>query len=558
MDLFGAGQGYKRPSGQPQSTQQQEYDLLGLGTPTRPSAPLAALQAGPMMLAGGAGTPCNSPFHPSTAQTQAAAVQPSAAATSDLRATQKAAEAERKRQVELAAAKRCASGRIFAGTSYRLDATIGKGSYGRVKLATDMRTGQKVAIKFLAKDLMVKQAHWVRVRREINLLTLAHHPHVIQVHEWLESAEDVLIVMEYVQGKDLFDRINEKPEKRYSEQEARPIFRQMISALDYCHQNRMVHRDLKPENVMIDAMGRVKLIDFGFANLYHPRDQLTTNCGSPLYAAPEIVQAKPYVGPEVDIWSLGIVLYAMLVGALPFEDENLKGLYRKIGEGRFTFPEHVSTEARDLIRSMLRVNVLERAKMPDISRHRWVNEGFSQPPESHVPLRPASVDRPREDLVRLLPEYGYNLSAEGAKSTVRLSPDSPAFAGYCLLEEKERREAYHQQFHPVYAPVSGYPRTPTKQQQQQQMREYRLAPQDEEDSVPRYANESIALSSIPCTPVKQAKHSAGQAQLQQQGSGLMAQAAASVVNKFRRFRDMKFGLAPSGSSPKGSRRASNV
>lgn len=497
-----------------------------------------------VMLAGGAGTPCASPFQPSANPYRPCSNVPAAAAAP---AGSKAVEAERKRSVEAAAARRCASGRVFPGTTYRLERTIGKGSYGRVKLATDLRTGQSVAIKFLAKDLMTKQAHWVRVRREINLLTLAHHPHVIGMHEWLEAGEDVLLVMEYVQGKDLFDRINDRPEKRYSEADARPILRQLVSALDYCHQNRIVHRDLKPENVMIDTAGRVKLIDFGFANMFHPRDHLTTNCGSPLYAAPEIVQARPYIGPEVDIWSLGIILYAMLVGALPFEDEQLKGLYKKIGDGRFTFPEHVSPAARDLIRSMLQVSVLDRATMQQIRLHPWVLGDERVPPESGVRARPSHIASPREELLRLMPEYGYNQAPDALRSTVVHQPDSPAFAGYCMLEEKERRErGARSPAIPIYAQHA--PGLPVKMASS--LKEYRspldAAWTDVDFATPRFAMDtSVPLSSIPVTPVKAppGHHANG---------NIVTQAAASVVSKFRRFRDMKFGLASNGGAAASS------
>lgn len=528
------------------------------------------------------GTPCSASFQPTAAsirlqQQQAAAGQPSSPPPSN-----KAADAERKRAIEAAAAKRCASGKIFPGTHYRLDMTIGKGSYGRVKLATDLRTGEQLAIKFLAKDLMTKQAHWVRVRREINLLTLTHHPHIIKVHEWLEASEDVMIVMDYVPGKDLFDRINEKAEKRYGEEEARSIFRQMVSALDYCHQNRIVHRDLKPENVMIDGNGQVRLIDFGFANLFHPRDHLTTNCGSPLYAAPEIVQAKPYVGPEVDIWSLGIVLYAMLVGALPFEDENLKGLYKKIGEGRFTFPDHVSSTARDLIVSMLQVSTLSRATMAQVRMHKWVNTGYMTIPDNYMPERPLHVPHPRDDLVHMLPEYGYDKSVESLKQLVIFQPECPAYAGYCMLEEKEAREMAElacEQYNVTGAVrIQGLSRYGhIEQPMASSLKEYRpvvpmMDPGWQADCAaayaPRYSvalDTSVPLSSLPCTPVKQQHvhlvHPSVSGTPATAGhSNIMAQAAATVVNKFRKFRDMRFGLGTgtASASPRGSRRDSKV
>jgi serine/threonine protein kinase len=468
----------------------------------------------------------------------------------------KASEAERKRQIEVAAARRYASGTVFPGTSYRLDKTIGKGSYGRVKLATDLRSGERVAIKFIAKASMVKPAHWTRVRREVNLMSLACHPHVIRLEEWRETPEDVMIVMEFVTGRDLFERINERREKRYSEAEARPIFRQLVSALEYCHANRIVHRDLKPENVMVDERGNAKLIDFGFANLFHPRSTLTTNCGSPLYAAPEIVQAKPYVGPEVDIWSLGVVLYAMLVGALPFEDENLKGLYRKIGEGRFAFPEHVSPPARELVRGMLAVGVLDRLTIAQIKASPWVLDGFGFPPDSFLPPRPAALapSQVREDiLLQMRDQYGYG-APDQTRSVIAAQPDSPEFAVYCMCEERWRREAkalrakesldlleYIDAASASTGTLKITPITP-KYGHQGAYQPHRPQPaayhqNDGTLDAPRYGalldmpelvESGRASAKAPGTPGK---------------SGMMAQAAANVVNKFKRFRDIKFGIS---------------
>lgn len=236
---------------------------------------------------------------------------------------------------------RYANGNVI-DSEWRLEKTIGKGSYGKVKQGYNLLTGQRAALKFIARSSIKKPAHWTRIRREINLLLLMRHPHVVGLWEAREQEEDIMLVMELVRGADLFERIVNHDRKHYGEGEGRRIFRQIIEAVDYCHQHRIIHRDLKPENIMIDENGQVKLIDFGFANLYHPKDKLETNCGSPLYAAPEIVQGVRYVGPEVDIWSLGVVLYAMLTGTLPFEDEQLKGLYAKICKGEYREPEHLS------------------------------------------------------------------------------------------------------------------------------------------------------------------------------------------------------------------------
>jgi serine/threonine protein kinase len=279
----------------------------------------------------------------------------------------------------------------------------------------------------------------------------------------------------------------------------------------------------------------------------------------------------------------------MIVGALPFEDENLKGLYKKIGEGRFTFPDHVSPLARDLIQSMLQVNTLHRATMNHIRMHPWVNEGIGVIPESYVPLRPAHVPNPRDDLIRLLPEYGYNLSGDALRSTVIVQPDSPVFAGYCMLEEKEQREmmSCQQPISSGSAAIRIQPQpsryvygSPGKQQMASSLKEYRpIVPVIEpgwsefEVQAPRYSvnldTSAGHFSSVPTTPIKQPiarVHNQTPSSLGIQhpsvsgtpGAGghsnIMAQAAATVVNKFRRLKDIKLGFG--SESPRGSRRGS--
>ena len=186
-----------------------------------------------------------------------------------------------------------------------------------------------------------------RLQREIRFLKLLNHPHIVKVFDVIESLEYIYIVMEFAVGGELFDYI--VAHKRVKEKEARSFYRMVLSAVDYCHQNAVIHRDLKPENLLLDDKRTIKIIDFGFGNNFNVNGLLDTFCGSPFYAAPEMILGKKYEGPEVDMWSLGrcesltigVILFALLCGHLPFDDDNMKELYKKIASGSYKVPEYV-------------------------------------------------------------------------------------------------------------------------------------------------------------------------------------------------------------------------
>lgn len=253
---------------------------------------------------------------------------------------------------------------------YKLGKTLGFGSFGKVKLAEHELTGYKVAIKILNKRKMSKNADMEeKVRREIKILRLFMHPHIIRLYEVIETETDIFFVMEYVNAGELFDHIVEKG--RLNEDDARRFFQQIISGVEYCHRNMVVHRDLKPENLLLDSKLNVKIADFGLSNVMRDGHFLKTSCGSPNYAAPEVISGKLYAGPEVDVWSCGVILYALLCGSLPFDDENISNLFKKIKGGIYTLPSHLSAGARDLIPRMLLVDPLNRYTIPEIKQHPW-------------------------------------------------------------------------------------------------------------------------------------------------------------------------------------------
>ncbi|XP_024016886.1 SNF1-related protein kinase catalytic subunit alpha KIN10 [Morus notabilis] len=253
--------------------------------------------------------------------------------------------------------------------NYKLGKTLGIGSFGKVKIAEHALTGHKVAIKILNRRKIKNMEMEEKVRREIKILRLFMHPHIIRLYEVIETPTDIFVVMEYVKSGELFDYIVEKG--RLQEDEARNFFQQIISGVEYCHRNMVVHRDLKPENLLLDSRCNVKIADFGLSNIMRDGHFLKTSCGSPNYAAPEVISGKLYAGPEVDVWSCGVILYALLCGTLPFDDENIPNLFKKIKGGIYTLPSHLSQGARDLIPRMLVVDPMKRMTIPEIRQHPW-------------------------------------------------------------------------------------------------------------------------------------------------------------------------------------------
>lgn len=258
---------------------------------------------------------------------------------------------------------------------YEFLETLGKGTYGKVKKAKE-RSGRLVAVKSIRKEKIKDEQDLVHIRREIEIMSSLCHPHIITIYEVFENKDKIVIVMEYASRGDLYDYICDK--RNISEREARHFFRQIVSAVHYCHQNGIVHRDLKLENILLDGNGNVKIADFGLSNLYQSDEYLQTFCGSPLYASPEIVNGRPYRGPEVDTWSLGVLLYTLVHGTMPFDGNSHKILVQQISTGNYRKPNNPS-DACGLIRWMLMVNPERRATIEEIAGHWWLNWGYQHP-----------------------------------------------------------------------------------------------------------------------------------------------------------------------------------
>ena len=259
---------------------------------------------------------------------------------------------------------------------YVLYSTLGVGTFGKVKLAEHVVTGQKVAVKIINKQKMHQMNMHEKLSREINILKVMAHPHVIRMYELIDSPTELFMIMEYVSGGELFDYIVHKV--RLRESESRRLFQQIISGVEFCHSHMVCHRDLKPENLLLDKNLQIKIADFGLSNRMWDGEFLKTSCGSPNYASPEVVSGKFYAGPETDVWSAGVCLYALLCGSLPFDDENVPNLFRKIKHGNFTLPGHISADAKDLIVQMLVVDPTKRLTIPLIRKHRWFRVGLPE------------------------------------------------------------------------------------------------------------------------------------------------------------------------------------
>uniref|UniRef100_A0A8C9HFT3 5'-AMP-activated protein kinase catalytic subunit alpha-1 n=1 Tax=Piliocolobus tephrosceles TaxID=591936 RepID=A0A8C9HFT3_9PRIM len=277
-------------------------------------------------------------------------------------------------------------GRVKIG-HYILGDTLGVGTFGKVKVGKHELTGHKVAVKILNRQKIRSLDVVGKIRREIQNLKLFRHPHIIKLYQVISTPSDIFMVMEYVSGGELFDYICKNGRKsdvpgvvktgsmkELDEKESRRLFQQILSGVDYCHRHMVVHRDLKPENVLLDAHMNAKIADFGLSNMMSDGEFLRTSCGSPNYAAPEVISGRLYAGPEVDIWSSGVILYALLCGTLPFDDDHVPTLFKKICDGIFYTPQYLNPSVITLLKHMLQVDPMKRATIKDIREHEWFKQ----------------------------------------------------------------------------------------------------------------------------------------------------------------------------------------
>ncbi|CAF0793378.1 unnamed protein product [Adineta steineri] len=253
---------------------------------------------------------------------------------------------------------------------YRFSKTIGKGNFAKVKLARHLPTGREVAIKIIDKA-QLNPTSLQKLFREVKIMKGLDHPNIVKLFEVIETEKTLYLVMEYASGGEVFDYL--VAHGRMKEKEARSKFRQIVSAVQYLHQKHIVHRDLKAENLLLDAELNIKIADFGFSNEFIPGNKLDTFCGSPPYAAPELFQGKKYDGPEVDVWSLGVILYTLVSGSLPFDGQNLKELRERVLRGKYRIPFYMSTDCETLLKKFLVLNPTRRVSLDAIMKDKWMN-----------------------------------------------------------------------------------------------------------------------------------------------------------------------------------------
>ncbi|RKO90181.1 kinase-like domain-containing protein, partial [Blyttiomyces helicus] len=225
----------------------------------------------------------------------------------------------------------------------------------------------------------------VRMLREAAIGLLLDHPHIARLYDIILHANHFYMFFEYVNGGQMLDYIISHG--KLKEKNARKFMRQIVSAIEYCHANSVVHRDLKIENILIDKSGSIKIVDFGLSNIYSPTSQLSTFCGSLYFAAPELLNAKAYCGPEVDIWSLGVILYVLVCGRVPFDDTSMPVLHAKIKAGVVEYPSHLSSDCQNLISRLLVTQPANRALIAEVRSHPWLTKSSDGPPDAHLPPR---------------------------------------------------------------------------------------------------------------------------------------------------------------------------
>ncbi|KAM7500685.1 hypothetical protein LguiA_025099 [Lonicera macranthoides] len=259
---------------------------------------------------------------------------------------------------------------------YEIGKLLGHGSFAKVYLARNVKTNENVAIKVIDKEKILKGGLIAHIKREISILRRVRHPNIVQLFEVMATKSKIYFVMEYVKGGELFNKV---AKGRLKEEIARKYFQQLISAVGFCHARGVFHRDLKPENILLDEDGDLKVSDFGLSaiseqirgdGLFH------TFCGTPAYVAPEVLARKGYEAAKVDIWSCGIILFVLMAGYLPFHDQNIMAMYKKIYKGEFRCPRWFSPELTRLLSRLLDTNPETRITIPEIMNNRWFKKGF--------------------------------------------------------------------------------------------------------------------------------------------------------------------------------------
>ncbi|XP_057323539.1 serine/threonine-protein kinase MARK2-like isoform X3 [Microplitis mediator] len=316
---------------------------------------------------------------------------------------------------------------------YKLLKTIGKGNFAKVKLAKHIPTGKEVAIKIIDKT-QLNPGSLQKLFREVRIMKMLDHPNIVKLFQVIETEKTLYLVMEYASGGEVFDYL--VLHGRMKEKEARAKFRQIVSAVQYCHQKKIIHRDLKAENLLLDSEMNIKIADFGFSNEFTPGNKLDTFCGSPPYAAPELFQGKKYDGPEVDVWSLGVILYTLVSGSLPFDGSTLRELRERVLRGKYRIPFYMSTDCENLLKKFLVLNPTKRASLENIMKDKWMNMGYEDDElKPYLEPEPDYKDHKRiGESAKALAIMGY--SRTEIEDSLGQAKYDDVFATYLLLGRK--------------------------------------------------------------------------------------------------------------------------
>ncbi|GIX81921.1 hypothetical protein CDAR_558971 [Caerostris darwini] len=313
-----------------------------------------------------------------------------------------------------------------------------------VKLGVHCVTGKKVAVKIINREKL-SESVLLKVEREIAIMKLIEHPHVLALYDVYENKKYLYLILEHVSGGELFDYLVKKG--RLTPKEARKFFRQIISALDFCHSHCICHRDLKPENLLLDEKNNIRIADFGMASLQIEGAMLETSCGSPHYACPEVIRGEKYDGRRADVWSCGVILYALLVGALPFDDDNLRQLLEKVKRGVFHIPHFVPPECQELLRAMIQVCPNKRMPLEDVTKHPWVTAGSKTELELELPMKEVvqthvipSSDDIDPDVLSSMTSLGCFKDKEKLVEELLKSEHNTEKVIYFLLLDRKRRK----------------------------------------------------------------------------------------------------------------------
>ncbi|XP_057415742.1 CBL-interacting serine/threonine-protein kinase 6-like [Lotus japonicus] len=314
---------------------------------------------------------------------------------------------------------------------YELGRVLGHGTFAKVYNARNLKTGKNVAMKVIGKEKVIKVGMMEQIKREISVMKMVKHPNIVDLHEVMASKSRIYIAMELVRGGELFNKV---AKGRLKEDLARVYFQQLISAVDFCHSRGVYHRDLKPENLLLDEDGNLKVSDFGLCT-FSDFGLLHTTCGTPAYVSPEVIAKKGYDGAKADIWSCGVILYVLLAGFLPFQDDNLLAMYKKIYRGDFKCPPWFSSDARRLITKLLDPNPNSRITISKIMESSW----FKKPV-------PKSVQARKEEEREEGWECEKKMKEPATMNAFHIISLSEGFDLSPLFEEKKREEREEMRF----------------------------------------------------------------------------------------------------------------